>query len=767
MPEAVALPSAVREVQVFRRGALVTRAASLRPGTTGLLALEGLPLCLDDESVRVSLTADEGSSADLPRPTDVRAELTVPPLGALLEPPSQEELQAVERKIGDIRHGAERIDAELHQLDRVALGLPSWDGKEPPRAAPARTFEGVIEWSARLRRQKLEERDALAAALQAAQEELARLRRREVEARARRDARADAVSKRVVLRLRGEPLAGAATLRLEYRVPGAWWVPTYVLRLARDGRSAELGVRAHVAQASGEAWERVRLFLSTADWRRETELPELRSLRIGRRQPEPARRAWRDPPVTGEALLEGLRRAQAALRRSRPGADDGVVESSDELILEDSGTGDVVTIGDVLSDPFAGEGAAAEALCDSDEEYLAAEPAPLDLRARRPEAPQGFGAPPPVQAPASAMAPSPAPVMRSLAAGAPPPAPKAEMFKDAKKKGGRRADDTGAFARLAPGGPGGGGARRPPEAKPEPEPGAVAPDTSFLRFGDLVMPRWDDARGAPGALRRLTWDDLLADLDPAQRRGALQRVQQALGRAGEVERVARPPLTEPVERSSGAFDHRYDSVGLVDVPSDGAPHDVPLLAAAAPVRTTLVVVPRESDQAVRLATLTNPLEAPLLAGPAEVYLHDEFLVTAPLRTVPVGGELTVGLGVEPALKVARNTFFDEESTGLLGGGLALKHRVQVDLASRLPAPVEVEVREVVPVKADKDEAVEVGDESATPAWEKLDKQEGGAALEGGRRWRVTLRPGEEKKLVASYTLRLDAKNEVVGGNRRG
>jgi hypothetical protein len=165
-----------------------------------------------------------------------------------------------------------------------------------------------------------------------------------------------------------------------------------------------------------------------------------------------------------------------------------------------------------------------------------------------------------------------------------------------------------------------------------------------------------------------------------------------------------------------------------------------------------------------MATLTNPLEAPLLAGAAEVYLEDEFLVTAPLRTVPVGGELTVGLGLEPALKVARNTFLDEESTGLLGGGLALKHRIHVELASRLSTSVEVEVRELVPVKHDDEQTIEVTDEAATPAWERMREQEAGRAPQGGRRWRVKLEPGEEKKLVGSYTL--DAKNEVVGGNRR-
>ncbi|MCO5168430.1 MAG: DUF4139 domain-containing protein [Planctomycetes bacterium] len=748
MTEPVVLESAIREVQVFRKGAVVTRVADLAPGQAGLLALVGLPLCIDDDSVRVAVLADD---ADAPRPADVRAEAVVPPLGALLEPPSREELKAVERRIADLRHRAEVIDGELGQVDRISLGLPSWEGKEPPRPASAATFEGVLDWTARLRAARLEEREQLGVQLQAAQEELARLERREAEARAARDARADAVSKRVVLRLTAPAPAGA-TLRLEYRVPGAWWVPSYVLRLARDGRSASLGVRAHVTQRTGEPWTRVRLFLSTADLLRETELPELRSLRIGRRQPPPARRAWREPPTAGEALLEGLQRALTTTARGEP-APMSATEALAYFEAQERAA--------APADPFAapvievgyesGEREEDEGFdLTDDDEVDPFGPAAGDVL---------YGAAPPPARPAPA--PPPRMAMASMAR-MPAAAPLAEA---AKRRGGA-APGGAAGRREGAARSGGGSGLLTADGSMSFDDGPLAPDAALLRFGDLAMPAWDDRRAAAGKLRSVTWDDRLADLDPAQRGTVLQRLRAARSEAEGVRGLPLPPLTARVEQSVGAYDHRYDTEGLVDVPSDGALHNVPLLSAQAPVRTTLVVVPRESDEPVRMATLTNPLEAPLLAGPAEVYLEDEFLVTAPLRTVPTGGELTVGLGLEPGLKVARNTFFEEKTTGLLGGGLVLEHKVVVDLASRLAAPAEVEVREVVPVKADDEQAVSVGKEHADPPWELLHRQEDGSVLRGGRRWRLTLKPGEERKLVATYALELDAKNELVGGNRR-
>jgi hypothetical protein len=101
----------------------------------------------------------------------------------------------------------------------------------------------------------------------------------------------------VVVSLRG---TGSGTLTLEYIVPGARWAPTYVARLS-DG-AASLELRAVIAQETGEDWRGVKLALSTAGALSWTELPELPSLRIGRRQPPAPRAGWKPPPTGAELL---------------------------------------------------------------------------------------------------------------------------------------------------------------------------------------------------------------------------------------------------------------------------------------------------------------------------------------------------------------------------------------------------------------------------------------------------------------------------------
>ena len=77
-----------------------------------------------------------------------------------------------------------------------------------------------------------------------------------------------------------------------------------------------------------------------------------------------------------------------------------------------------------------------------------------------------------------------------------------------------------------------------------------------------------------------------------------------------------------------------------------------------------------------------------------------------------------------------------------------------------------EVRERIPQPAPDAEVV-VEEGAVTPAWEPYTQQERGAkALEGGRRWRLTVPANHTQQLSAQYVVKLYANNELEGGNRR-
>lgn len=736
----IVVGSRIRDVAVFRSGAVVTRVAAIADsGWPEEVAVSGLPLSLEDGSVRVRLQSDD-ARVGLPQPSDVRVEWFVPPLGEPVEAPSEVELRRAATEVQRLEARLAGVAEEIANLDRLTLGLPERIEREAPRAPAAAAFFGVCGWVERARLARASLEAELRVKLRDAQEAKARLERRVAEARAERGVDEQRVCKRVVVRLRGGGQPGLARLVLEYRVPGACWRPSYVVRVARDGKKARIAVRALVAQQSGEPWEDVALTLSTADLQRRIELPVLKSQRIGRRQTEAAPRAWRDPPTGAETLFESLDAALAArLGALAPPKPQPAVIAPPEPEPEPE------MDADELDAPML----ECAAPCDD----------------RMPLPPPG--------APMPSAAPMAPPRMANMTrAGSVAPQAKVsrpaarrremapEMAKEESKKVafGRKADLGGGLpaAELAldgaEGGEGGGG-------------GEELRGGFALEYHLLRVVAWDGPHHERGTLKPVTRRDLLPGLSASQFSRADQLAREADRRSRQP--VSFPVTTTAVESSAGSFDYAFRAGGPVDVPNDGRVHNVPLFSREAAVETTLVVVPKESDQAVRVAKLQNPLGAPILAGPAEIYLEDEFLVSSKFDTQPAGATIDLGLGVEPALKVARNTHFKETAGGLLGGSLALQHTVELEVASRLAAPTRVEVRERVPLyrnhQEDKDIVVETGE--VTPAWEPFD-QGPHALIQGGKRWRFTLEPGKTQKLSYSYTVKIDGKNELVGGNRR-
>ncbi|HZO14432.1 MAG TPA: DUF4139 domain-containing protein, partial [Polyangiaceae bacterium] len=175
----------------------------------------------------------------------------------------------------------------------------------------------------------------------------------------------------------------------------------------------------------------------------------------------------------------------------------------------------------------------------------------------------------------------------------------------------------------------------------------------------------------------------------------MDEIGDAFARAERVDADMLPPRHRLAW--SDDYDYAYVCEARVDVPSDGAFHSIPVATREGKAKLAFVTVPRESTDVFRLARLKNPLASPLLSGPIDVYVDDEFLVTSQVDFTAPGGELSLGLGVEQGIKVARNTRFREQSAGLMGGSLLLEHHIAIDIENHCARAVDIEVRERVPV----------------------------------------------------------------------
>jgi hypothetical protein len=289
-----------------------------------------------------------------------------------------------------------------------------------------------------------------------------------------------------------------------------------------------------------------------------------------------------------------------------------------------------------------------------------------------------------------------------------------------------------------------------------------------LRFSSLRLggPQ-DRTRGQlTASVRRQAFLDSLTALGLTVAFDVMAVVERAEASGQEIQHITPPPGWADVRAEAGWYDYVYSADAAVDVPSDGGFHSVPVNTRSAASDVLYVVVPREDPQVYRQALVRNPLPSPLLPGPVEVSVGGEYVLTTTLPSVAPGGDFKLSLGVEQAVKVARNTRYVEQRSGdKVVATNELIHDVTIELVNSLDREAKFEVRERLPQPAPDAEVV-VEEGKVSPAWEKYAQDERGQVIEGGRRWVLTVKGGATQHFSAQYRVKLYANNELVGGNRR-
>lgn len=250
----------------------------------------------------------------------------------------------------------------------------------------------------------------------------------------------------------------------------------------------------------------------------------------------------------------------------------------------------------------------------------------------------------------------------------------------------------------------------------------------------------------------------------------IEVVASAVTRA---EHLAASVASTPVPRDcippmeQDRFDYRFDAIAPADVPATGAWTNVKVMDCAVDLAPRYVCVPAVDPAVYRTLEVGNRSTHALLPGPLDVSKHGQFLLTTTLAAVGPGVRgRRIGLGVEESIKVARNTRFGETTAGLFRGTTALAHEIDIDVDNRLGVPIELEVKERVPVVGNDEKDLEVEQNEVTPEWTAVDTPEDGVLVHGLRRWRVAVAARSKTKLVAKFTIKMPADRMLVGGNRR-
>ncbi|MEU9374427.1 DUF4139 domain-containing protein [Streptomyces sp. NPDC048255] len=693
-------------VVVYAQGAVCRRLARGMVPPDGRVRVTGLPRSLDPGSLRARVLGASGV-----RVTEARVEVEAEPLGTGTPHALRREVE----RLSDAYAAAQgRRDRQLSLIEEVRALHPVPPARrrdDPHRRTPVDAWLELADF--------VEERlTGLHTRLVELEEEL-----RDVEheltvaadrlARASTDAPSAHVETTVcaVLTLDGHGAASAdaeVELELEYGVPGAVWVPAYRLTHRQGDGSGRLVLRASVAQRTGEDWTGVRIALATADLRRRTDLPKLRSIRIGRRQPAPAPSGWREPPAGLADLFAGYE--AAGPRPAAPAATPAPAGVA------------------ARPAPAAAAGGSA---------YGSVPPPPPPPAPAQP----GYGGPPPAfRMPGGADARS-----TEVLGGAMSPLTQAAP----SRPGARSRTGAGAFAGApVPMAPAGSGRAAPPPPPPAPVTGPPQPSGAELDYAALVL----CGPGEQGGRRGRLFPGSPVDPVAAEYRR----------RAEAVAELALPGHAVRPRESAGSFDHRFDAAARADIPSDGTWHTVTVGEIPVGLRTEYLCVPSVEQTVYATLVLSNATDQALLAGPVEVTVDEEFLLTAALPTLAPGGVRRVGLGPAEGIRVTRRTNLHESTAGLRNNITVLDHRVHVELANRLARPVTVEVRERVPVTSEPDVRIEERADWSAPEEGTGPEQH---AL-GTRLWRLDLPAGTTAALDGGYEIRIPTGKALVDGNRR-
>ncbi|MFJ9953322.1 DUF4139 domain-containing protein [Kitasatospora sp. NPDC091207] len=721
-------PSVLDSVVVYAAGAVCRRRARVALPPGGRLRLTGLPQVLDGRSLRARVLSGPPGTAV----TEARLE----PVAELRSP---DELPSLRRQLKDAReHESAVRERHRRTLDAIAETSalravpPARRKDEPLRRTPADAWLELAEFvDERLARLQLRAEE-LTEELERAEHATETLTDRVERSSTAGPTRPVETSATVLLTLT-RPVAGPGPaqaqdqaqdqnaapatepgtgteidIELEYGVPAARWVPAYRLSYQQGSDTGRLVLRASVAQRTGEDWTGVRLALSTADLDRRTDLPKLRSLRIGRSQPAPPPSGWREPPAGLGDLFTGFDAVgpRPEPRRRGPVPVAAVTAAAPPRFaapVAPTAPGAPYAGGARPSGPHPGG------------------PHPGGTRsADEPPLPSlgfaGYGGPPPQPGgplPPPAAAPAPAPLAR-----------RARSARGATEAAGSAFADEfgGAAAPLAP-------------------PAPATPDATLLDYPSLVLAGPDEPTALRGTLHPPT------ATRPAPAGSPLTGLQL-------------PLHAVPPRASAGSFDHRFDAAAPADVPSDGSWHTVTIGEIPVTVQPEYVTVPAVEEKVYGTLVLANRTAQAVLAGPVEVTVDDEFLLTAALPTLAPGGTRRLGIGVTESVEVARRTELHESTTGMLNTSTVLDHRVHVELANRLGHAVTVEVRERVPVSSDSEVRIEERADWHAPAVPSPE------CPPSTRLWRIELPPGGRAELDGGYQIRIPAGKAIVGGNRR-
>jgi len=205
--------------------------------------------------------------------------------------------------------------------------------------------------------------------------------------------------------------------------------------------------------------------------------------------------------------------------------------------------------------------------------------------------------------------------------------------------------------------------------------------------------------------------------------------------------------------ASSEFAASFSIPKSVDLPSGFDPRRVLILQGTLMGKLSRYAAPRFSQNVYVKGDVTNSLEAPLLSGPADVYIESaaadgkgktsSFVGKEQLKSVVTGQEFSVHLGIDQDIKVTHKLEKKEylAKEGALAKKIRYRYLITIENFKKDAAGVKLQDR--IPVSAMKEIKVTNVDLDPKPAEERED---------GILTWNLSPAPNQKAEIRVSYTI---------------
>lgn len=143
------------------------------------------------------------------------------------------------------------------------------------------------------------------------------------------------------------------------------------------------------------------------------------------------------------------------------------------------------------------------------------------------------------------------------------------------------------------------------------------------------------------------------------------------------------------------------------VPSDGKSHQVQIRDFELPATYTYFAVPKLNPDVFLLARAANWQKDFVLSGTSRIYMDGTYIGESYINARIVSDTLSISLGRDPQITLLREPMTDYNSSKTMGSSKKAQRGFAYTVVNKRQSPVEIRVKDQVPVSSQKDIEVEI------------------------------------------------------------